>query len=80
MSFLLFRAPSIVPAVWAQREDKLYLTFKNTSCKDWKVDFEKNKVIFTGTSGNVSYENTLELFDEIITTPISEGSSLKEVI
>lgn len=56
-----------VPTKWAQREDKLYLTFENTSCTDWTVDFEANKVIFKGTAGKVSYENTLELFDEIQT-------------
>jgi len=55
-----------VPTKWAQREDKVYLTFENTSCADWKVEFEANKVIFKGTSGKVEYENTLELFDEIL--------------
>jgi len=58
---------SIVPTIWAQREDKVYLTFKNTTCSKWKVDYEKNQVIFTAEDKKGSYENALELYDEIST-------------
>lgn len=59
--------PLNIPTEWAQREDKLYLTFKSTTCNDGKVEFEKKKITFKGTSGKDTYDTTLEVFDEVKT-------------
>jgi len=59
--------PLNIPTEWAQREDFLHLTFKHTAVNDGKVEFQKKKIIFTGTNGKDTYETTIDLFDEIKT-------------
>ena len=71
--FVSFR-PLNIPTEWAQREDFLYLTFKHTAVNDGKVEFQKKKIIFTGTNGKDTYETTIDLFDEIKTEGVIYNS------
>jgi prostaglandin-E synthase len=57
-----------VPSViWAQRADKLYVTICVDDCKNAVVNFENDKLTFSGTGGpdRVDYELTLTFFGEI---------------
>jgi prostaglandin-E synthase len=57
-----------LPAViWAQRNEKLYVTVNVEDCQDAKVNFENDKVTFSGKGGpeKLNYELTMEFYGEI---------------
>lgn len=55
------------PIMWAQRADKLYVTINVEDCKNPVINFENDKLTFSGTGGpeNLQYEVTLTFFGEI---------------
>lgn len=57
----------MIPNVlWAQRQDKLYLTIEVDGCKDVSIKFEDNTLHFSGMSGlKVNYDFTIEFFNQI---------------
>jgi len=60
---------SLTPAAvtWAMRPDSVFITICVQDCKDVTLDISPSKVYFKGTGGpdNKTYENTLELYEEI---------------
>jgi prostaglandin-E synthase len=56
--------PSVI---WAQRNDKLYVTINVEDCKNTSIKFENDKVIFSGTGGpdKLDYEVTMNFYGEI---------------
>lgn len=56
--------PSVI---WAQRHDKLYVTINVEDCKNAVINFENDKLSFSGSGGpdKLNYEVTLNLYGEI---------------
>lgn len=56
--------PSVI---WAQRADKLYVTINIEDCTNAVINFENDKLTFTGTGGpdKVNYNFTLAFYEEI---------------
>ena len=65
----IFVPRSLTPAAvtWAMRPDSVFITICVQDCKDVTLDISPSKVYFKGTGGpdNKTYENTLELYEEI---------------
>lgn len=55
----------IPSAQWAQREEVTYVTFRVCDCKNAAVEFQGQKVNFTGEANKQSYAVSVDLFDEI---------------
>lgn len=55
------------PVLWAQRNDRLYVTINVEDCKDATLKFDNNSLNFSGKGGkqNVDYEVKLEFYGEI---------------
>lgn len=55
------------PVVWAQRNDKLYVTINVEDCKGASVKFDNNSLQFSGKGGkqNLDYEVKLDFYGEI---------------
>jgi len=57
-----------LPAVmWAQRNDKLYVTINVEDCQNPVINFESDKVVFSGTGGpdKLDYELTMTFYGDI---------------
>jgi len=57
-----------LPAVmWAQRNDKLYVTINVEDCQNPVIKFESDKVVFSGTGGpdKLDYELTMTFYGDI---------------
>lgn len=54
--------------LWAQNKHQVFLTFEIFEGKDIKVEFEKDKVRFSGvqSDSNQKYEVELELYENIV--------------
>jgi hypothetical protein len=53
------------PVRWAQRKDKVLVTVGVIDVRDPVLKIEGTKFTFTGTAGQTSYANSVELFNEI---------------
>jgi len=58
------------PCVWAQRNDKIYLTINVGDVKDAKIELEETQLHFTGTGGvdKKKYDVTIPFFKAIDTS------------
>jgi hypothetical protein len=54
-------------AIWAQRNDRIYLTIQVEDCKNPQIVLEEDKIRFTGKGGaqQAEYDLTIELYDKI---------------
>ena len=57
--------PKIAPLKWAQRDDRVFITFSIFDAKDTTIDFTEDKVVFKCTSGDQAYETTINLLHPI---------------
>ncbi|ELT99588.1 hypothetical protein CAPTEDRAFT_175529 [Capitella teleta] len=55
------------PAIWAQRNDRVYITIQLGDCKNPSIKVEENRVHFSGKGGpdQADYELTIDLFGEV---------------
>jgi len=55
------------PLKWAQRKDKVYITFDLIEVQDPKIDIVEGKFLkFSGSDKNHTYSLDLELYDDIL--------------
>lgn len=50
---------------WAEREDKVYMTFELADAKDVEIAIEKDKITFSATSGGEKYAETVGFYKAI---------------
>lgn len=50
---------------WAEREDKVYMTFELADAKDVEIAIEKDKITFSASSGGEQYAETIAFYKAI---------------
>eukprot|EP00009_Paramoeba_aestuarina_P000657 CAMPEP_0201507464 /NCGR_PEP_ID=MMETSP0161_2-20130828/1117_1 /ASSEMBLY_ACC=CAM_ASM_000251 /TAXON_ID=180227 /ORGANISM="Neoparamoeba aestuarina, Strain SoJaBio B1-5/56/2" /LENGTH=185 /DNA_ID=CAMNT_0047901831 /DNA_START=38 /DNA_END=595 /DNA_ORIENTATION=- len=55
----------LAPLKWAQRDDRVFITFLVADATDVNIDFQEETIVFQCTSGDQKYRTTINLLNPI---------------